>query len=70
MNRAYWCFLAGQEQYEMVKAQFARAEKLQDRAEAIQETSAKIMGVVRKSMFIILPIIFVLVIYLTWIILR
>ena len=35
-----------------------------------QETGANMMGVARKSMFIILPIVFVLVIYLTWIILR
>ena len=59
-----------QEQFELVQKQFDRAEKLQVRAEKMQDSGAAMMGMARKAMVIILPIIFVLVIYLTWLIFR
>ena len=58
------------EQFNLVNKQFERAEKLQDRAEKIQDASAAMMGIARKAMTIILPIVIVLVIYLTWLIFR
>jgi len=58
------------EQYEMVKKQFVRAEKLQDRAESIQNSSARLMGAARKTLVVILPIIFGLIVYLSWLIFR
>jgi uncharacterized membrane protein (DUF106 family) len=59
-----------QEQFDLVSVQFERAEKLQDRAEKIQDAGASMMGMARKAMVIMLPIIFVLVIYLSWLIFR
>jgi hypothetical protein len=58
------------EQLEMAKTQFDRAEKLNDRAEKIQDTSAKIMATARKALIVILPLIFFLLIYLSWLIFR
>jgi uncharacterized membrane protein (DUF106 family) len=59
-----------QEQFELVRKQFERAEKLQDRAEKLQDSGAAIMGTARKSLAVVLPIVFILVIYLSWLIFR
>lgn len=58
------------EQFSMYKAQFERAEKLQDRAEKMQDSGARLMGAARKAFIVILPIIFALLVYLTWLIFR
>jgi len=58
------------EQFELVQKQFVRTEKLQDRAEKLQESGWAIMSIARKSLVIILPIIIVLIIYLSWLIFR
>jgi len=58
------------EQFELARTQFERAERINDRAEKIQETSASLMAGARKAMIVILPIIFVLLVYLTWLIFR
>ena len=58
------------EQFDMYKVQFERAEKLQDRAEEMQEKGASLMGAARKAFIVILPIIFALLVYLTWLIFR
>jgi len=58
------------EQFEMARTQFERAERLNDRAEKIQETSANMVATARKAMVIILPVIFFLVVYLSWLIFR
>ncbi len=58
------------QQFAMYKEQFERAEKLQDRAEKMQDAGARLMGVAKKSFIVILPIIFILIAYLTWLIFR
>jgi len=58
------------EQLEMAKTQYARAERLNDRAEKIQESGARMMASARKALVIILPIVFFLLVYLTWLIMR
>lgn len=57
-------------QFAMFKVQYERAERLQDRAEAMQDSGAKLMGAARKSFIVILPIILILMAYLTWLIFR
>ncbi|MEJ8567077.1 hypothetical protein [Elongatibacter sediminis] len=59
-----------QQQFDMARRQFERAEKLQDRAERLQESGAAMMGLARKSLVIVLPVVIVLIIYLTWLIFR
>ena len=58
------------QQVEMARTQFERAEKINERAERIQETSARMLGAARKALVVILPIIFFLLVYLTWLIFR
>jgi uncharacterized membrane protein (DUF106 family) len=59
-----------QEQFDMARRQFERAEALQDRAEKLQSAGANMMGMARKALIVVLPVIFVLLIYLTWLIMR
>ena len=58
------------QQFDMAKHQFDRAEKLNDRAEKIQETSASIMKTARRSLAVVLPIVIILIIYLSWLLFR
>ena len=58
------------EQLEMVKKQMDRAEKIQDRAEQLQERGSQMMSIARKALYFLLPIIILLVLYLTWLIFR
>ncbi len=58
------------EQFALVQKQYDRAERLQDRAEQIQAKSAQLVAGARKGMVVILPIIIVLIAYLTWLIFR
>jgi uncharacterized membrane protein (DUF106 family) len=58
------------QQFEMARTQFERAEKINERAERIQETSASMLGAARKALVVILPVIFFLLVYLTWLIFR
>ncbi len=58
------------QQFEMVKVQFERAEKLQDRAEEMQASGASIMKTARRALSVVLPIVIVLIIYLSWLIFR
>lgn len=58
------------EQVALVQRQHERAERIQDRAEQIQNKSAQIVAVSRKATFVILPLIIVLIIYLSWILFR
>jgi uncharacterized membrane protein (DUF106 family) len=59
-----------EQQFEMVRRQFERAEKLQDRAEKMQDTGAAMMHTARKALAVVLPIVIVLIIYLSWLIFR
>jgi hypothetical protein len=43
---------------------------LNDRAEKIQDTGARTMATARRAMIVILPIIFFLLLYLSWLMLR
>jgi uncharacterized membrane protein (DUF106 family) len=54
----------------MARTQFERAEKINERAERIQENSASMLGAARKALVVILPVIFFLLVYLTWLIFR
>jgi len=58
------------EQLEMAKTQYDRAEKINDRAENIQNMSVKMVATARKAMIVILPILFFLLVYLSWLIFR
>ena len=58
------------EQLELVQKQMARAEKLQDRAELLQDRGQQIVQVARKSFIVILPILFILIAYLSWLVFR
>ena len=58
------------EQFALFQKQVERTERIQDRAEQIQEKSAQIIGAARKSLVVVLPIIAVLILYVSWLILR
>ncbi len=58
------------QQFEIVKKQMEQAQRIQDRAEKLQDRSAQIISAARKSFIIILPIIFILIVYLSWILFR
>jgi uncharacterized membrane protein (DUF106 family) len=58
------------EQFEIVRRQAERAERLQDRAEELQARGMGIMTTARRSLAIVLPVVIVLVIYLSWLIFR
>jgi len=55
---------------EVSLTQFARAEKLQDKAEHIQARSAEMIAAGRRMMKIVLPIIMLLIAYISWLLLR
>jgi uncharacterized membrane protein (DUF106 family) len=58
------------EQFAVVQKQAERTERIQTRAEQLQDKSAQMVGVARKVLFAVLPIIIVLIAYLTWLIFR
>lgn len=58
------------EQLLLVQRQAERAERINDRAEQLQVRSAEMIGVARKTLFAILPILVVLIAYVTWLIFR
>jgi uncharacterized membrane protein (DUF106 family) len=58
------------EQFEMAKIQYEKARELQQRAESLQDKGAALMNVGRKAMAVVLPVIFILIIYLSWLIFR
>jgi uncharacterized membrane protein (DUF106 family) len=57
-------------QLEIVRRQAERAERLQERAEELQAKSAGIMKTARRSLAIVLPVVFLLIVYLTWLLFR
>ncbi|MFL6623966.1 MAG: hypothetical protein ACJ8KA_09095 [Sulfurifustis sp.] len=58
------------EQFAIFQRQAERAERIQDKAEKLQERSAQLVGGARKALVVVLPVIIVLVIYLSWLIFR
>ena len=57
-------------QLELVRRQSERTEKIQDRAEELQARGAGIMTIARRSLAIVLPVVILLIAYLTWLIFR
>jgi len=58
------------EQFEVVRRQAERAEKLQDRAEQLQARSAGIVTAARRSLALLLPVVILLIIYVSWLLFR
>ena len=58
------------EQFELFRRQMERTERLQDRAEELQARGMGIMKTARRSLAFVLPVVIVLIIYLSWLILR
>ena len=58
------------EQFELVRRQVERAERIQDRAEELQEKGMGIMKTARRSLAFVLPVVIILIIYLSWLIFR
>jgi uncharacterized membrane protein (DUF106 family) len=58
------------EQLELVRRQAERAERIQDRAEELQARSAGVVRLARRSLAIVLPVVILLVAYLSWLIFR
>ncbi|MGH8198244.1 MAG: hypothetical protein ACRETI_08735 [Steroidobacteraceae bacterium] len=58
------------EQFELVRRQAERAERIQDRAEELQSRGMGIMKTARRSLAIVLPIVILLIVYLSWLIVR
>ncbi len=59
-----------QQQLALVSRQFERAEKLNERAEMIQNKSAQIVAGARRVFMFVLPVIVILLAYVSWLILR
>lgn len=58
------------EHYALIKQQAERHERIQDRAENIQAKGAQLMTIARKTLFVLLPIVTLLIVYVSWLILR
>jgi hypothetical protein len=58
------------EQLEIVKRQAARTERIQDRAEELQARSAGVVTTARRSLAVVLPVVILLIAYLSWLIFR
>ena len=54
------------EQFAVVQRQAERYEHIQTRAENLQVRSAQIVAVARKTLFFILPIVTLLIAYVSW----
>ncbi|HZR70167.1 MAG TPA: hypothetical protein VFB01_14080 [Burkholderiales bacterium] len=66
LERQAEALAAQRETLALVERQTERAERLQDRAEQIQEKSAKMVAAGRTVMAIVLPLVIVLIAYLSW----
>jgi hypothetical protein len=58
------------EQLAVVQGQTERHERIQDRAENIQVKGAELMAVARKTLFVLLPLVGLLILYVSWLIFR
>ncbi len=54
------------EQFEIFKRQADRIERTHDRAERIQAKSSELVGAARKVFLVVLPILVLLIGYVTW----
>jgi len=57
-------------QLELVRRQAERTERIQDRAEELQAKSAGVVATARRSLAVVLPLVVLLIVYLTWLIFR
>jgi uncharacterized membrane protein (DUF106 family) len=57
-------------QLELVRRQAERTERIQDRAEELQAKSAGVVATARRSLAVVLPLVVLLIAYLTWLIFR
>jgi hypothetical protein len=53
-----------------VQGQAARTDRIQERAEQIQDRSARLVQFSRKFIFMLLPVVIVLIIYVSWLMFR
>ena len=58
------------QQLELVRRQLERVEHIQDRAEELQSRGMGIMTTARRSLAIVLPVVILLIVYLSWLIFR
>lgn len=58
------------EQLDLARAQHTRAQQLNDRAAQLQDRSAAIITTARRTLAVVLPLIFALIGYLTFLLLR
>ena len=54
------------EQFEIFKRQAERIDRTHDRAERIQAKSSELVGLARKTFIVVLPILVLLIGYVTW----
>ncbi len=59
-----------EQQFSIVKIQFERAEKLNNQAEAMQEKGANLLSSAGKLFKIIVPILIILIAYISWLLFR
>jgi len=57
-------------QFAVFQEQAARAERIQQKAELLQDRGATLVRGARKAVLVIVPIIILLIVYLSWIIFR
>ena len=58
-----------QQQHQIMQDHYQRAREIQDRAETLQRNSAGMVTLARRTLIIILPIIGLLIAYLSWLLL-
>lgn len=58
------------EQFEIFKKQMEQTQRIQDRAEKLQDKSAQIIGGARKLFVFIVPILILLILYVSWLMFR
>ncbi len=58
------------EQLEIVRRQAERTGRIQDRAEELQSKGAGMMTTARRTLAVVLPIVVLLILYLSWLIFR
>ena len=57
-------------QFTVFQEQAARAERIQQKAELLQDRGATLVRAARKAVFVMVPIIVLLLVYLSWLIFR
>jgi len=70
LERQAEAYALQREQFALVQKQYERAERLQERAEILQTKSGQMVAGARKALAVILPIIVLLIAYLSWLLFR